>query len=74
MVMFVMCSFFYALIILFDLVPIYKQKDKKVFWIYLSIITFTYLIHIMIILNIDVPSPAEPIKNVIINIFNVRDS
>lgn len=72
MVNFVMCSLFYILFIVFELIPIYKDKDKKLFWTYGIITISTYIVHVLLIVGIKIPSPADPIKNLIISIFGLE--
>ena len=69
MIELVMCTFFYILLVVFELVGIFKSKDKKLIWIYSIILVITYAIHILFIIGIKIPSPAEPIKNIITSIF-----
>lgn len=67
-----MCSSFYILFIVFELLPILKDKDKKLFYTYGIIAMSTYIAHVMLIVGIKIPSPADPIKNLIISIFNLK--
>lgn len=72
MILFSMCTLFYIILVFFELIPIYRGKDKKLFWVYTMILILTYLIHMLIIIGIKVPSPADPIKYFIITILGLK--
>ncbi len=61
------------LFIYFDLLPIFHQKNWKVFWLYSIILFFAYLIVILYLLEIKVPSPAKPLKKLVFFIFGLQD-
>lgn len=67
-----LCTFFYIMLVVFELVQIYKDKDKKLFWIYSIILFITYIIHILFIIGIKIPTPSDPIKNIITGIFRLN--
>lgn len=64
-------SLFYLTFIFIDLIPIYKNKQRKLFWIYLIMTVFSYTIIILIGVGVRIPSPALIIKNVITSIFQL---
>lgn len=68
----IFCSIIYLLFIIFDLKPLAKNKDFKAFWFYTILLIATYVVHILTSMNVQVPSPAEPIAKGIGAIFNVR--
>lgn len=72
MIELVMCTLFYILLVVFELIQIYRSKNKKLFWIYSIILIITYIIHILFIIGVKVPTPAEPIKNIISKIFKLN--
>lgn len=72
MIMFGMCTAFYIAIVVFELLPMYKEKDKKLFWTYAIILIITYTIHLLVVIGIKLPSPADPIKNFITAVFNLK--
>jgi hypothetical protein len=65
----ILCSSIIALFIIFDLLPIFYQKHLKEFWVYTIFISFDYVIHILTLINIKLPSPAVGIKKLILFIF-----
>ena len=72
MILFSMCTLFYIILVVFELIPIYKDKDKKLFWVYSLVLISTYIIHMLIIIGIKVPSPADPIEYFIITILGLK--
>lgn len=58
----------YAFIIYFDLVPLYRKKHWRDFWVNMTFSIFTFVIAILISLGVAIPSPAYPIKNFITSI------
>lgn len=72
MILFAICTLFYIILVVFELVPIYKDKDKKLFWVYSVILALTYTIHMLIIIGVQIPSPAAPIKKLIAAIFDLE--
>lgn len=61
------------LFIIFDLLPIYEQKQQKAFWVYVILNAFAFIIFIFIALDIKLPSPAMPIKKVVSSIFGLQN-
>jgi hypothetical protein len=58
-------TFVLVFFILADLIPIYINKQWKLFWVYSVMMLFVYVLMIFIALGIKIPSPAIPIKNLI---------
>lgn len=67
--MFIVVFFLYALIITFEIIPLYKDKNKYKMFFYLFLSTFSMIITILLSLGVELPSPADPIKNIVISIF-----
>ncbi len=59
--------------IIFDLLPIFHNKQWKAFWFYVILMSFSYIIHTLILLGIKIPSPAVPIKMLVSYIFRLQD-
>lgn len=68
---FVIASITIALFIIFDLLPIFYQKQWKAFWVYVILISFAYVVHILYLFDIKLPSPAVPIKKLVSYIFRL---
>lgn len=60
--------FLYLYIIIFDLMPIKKNKYKTLFWFNSITIGISFFIVVLVGLNVKIISPSDIIKN-IVNIF-----
>lgn len=63
MVIFAICTLFYILVILFDLVPIFRTRKYRICLIYSIMILSAYISRVLIFIDIKVPSPNEAITN-----------
>jgi hypothetical protein len=63
---------FYALIFIFDLLPMMKKKEWKALFLTLPVFMITYITSILYALNIDIPSLANPIKEVVVTMFKLK--
>lgn len=59
----------YLCIFIFDLMPIIKNKEKKVYWVYLVFFMVSFCVLILYTLHIEVPSPSILIKQIVLKIF-----
>ncbi|PYG87774.1 hypothetical protein LY28_01794 [Ruminiclostridium sufflavum DSM 19573] len=73
MIILALCSLTIFLFVLFDLIPLYRKKKRKAFWIYIILIFFAYTSHVLYILDIKIPSPATPIKKLVIYIWGLQN-
>lgn len=71
MTMIIICTAVYIFLIAFELIPIYRNKEWKIFWVYSIILLITYIVTIAYSLDVRVPSPADPIKKIVTTIFKV---
>lgn len=56
----------YAVIIYLDMIPIFKNKEKKKFYIYLVFMSFSLTLSILLALGVEFKNhPAEIIKNIV---------
>lgn len=67
--MIILAVLVYLGLIIYDLLPLYKQKAWHDFWTYsvLGIISFT--IAVLLCLEVKIPSPEKPIREFITFIF-----
>jgi hypothetical protein len=68
----VITLFLYAGVFVFDFIPLLKKKNGKVILIYLPIFLLTLAMNILYGLGFDIPSPADPIKNLVSSIFGLK--
>lgn len=71
MVILVIISF--LILIFFETVPLFKQNNKGKIIFYFILITFSMIISILLTLGVNLPSPSNPIKNIVISIFGKSD-
>lgn len=63
--MFILVILAYVFIGLIELLPLYRKKHKKDFWVAAGITIVSLVIAVCLSLGVDIPSPATPIKNAI---------
>lgn len=71
MAMIITFLFFSSLYILWELMPIYKQKQWKVFWIYTIILLLDFILVILTALDAPLPNPSFPVKKIVLSIFGL---
>lgn len=71
MTIIVLYTVFYIWFIFIDLVPIYKNKQNKVLWIYSVMMAFSYVILMLIGLKVKIPSPTPLLEKIISSIFGL---
>lgn len=67
--MFVLAIIAYTLLAVYELIPLYKQKLWRDFWADLVIGFFSFTIAILLCLDVKIPSPEKPIRELIISII-----
>lgn len=68
----ILCTTCIILVLVFkELKPLYRQ-DKKMFYVYASILGFSFILWLLYGLDVKVPSPAEPLKDMIKAIYGLR--
>jgi len=67
--MFLLVIILYIIIIFLESIPLLKEKNRGKTIVYFSLIIFSMIISILISLGIQLPSPSNLIKNMIISIF-----
>lgn len=59
----------YALLAIYEFIPLYRQKLWSDFWAYTAIGIFSFTIAILLCLDVKIPSPVKPIRELIVSIF-----
>ncbi len=59
----------YSLLVFYEFIPLYKQKLWRDFWANTVIGFFSFTIAILLSLEVKIPSPVRPIRELIISIF-----
>lgn len=71
MTLLVLLTIFYIILIIFDLTPIYLNKQWKVLGVYLTMLVVSYVIQVLLIFDVKVPTPADPIKRIVVFVFGL---
>lgn len=67
--MIIMVIMGYTLLAIYDILPLYKQKLWYEFWANTVLGIFSFIIFILVCLDIKIPSPEKPIREFIVSIF-----
>ena len=66
------CILLYLFIVIFEVIPLIKSKKKKTLLIYIPTLLFTLTINILFAMGVNIPSPANPIKDAVTLIFGIK--
>lgn len=67
--MFVLVIIGYSFLSIYEFVPLFKQKLWKDFWTNAILGVFSFTIAMLLSFNIKIPSPEQPIRELITSIF-----
>ncbi|NLM72665.1 MAG: hypothetical protein GX184_01340 [Clostridiaceae bacterium] len=70
--MFISTIIISAALILIDLVPLYKQQEWKIFFIYSFFLLFIVVLGLLADFNVEIPSPSKPTKDLVSLIFGLK--
>lgn len=70
--MFISAIIISAALILIDLVPLYKQQEWKIFFIYSFFLLFIVVLGLLADFNVEIPSPSKPTKDLVSLIFGLK--
>ncbi|MCX7921971.1 MAG: hypothetical protein N3B21_08170 [Clostridia bacterium] len=59
----------YVLLIIYEFMPLYKQKLWRDFWVNMVLAAFSLTVAILLSLDVKVPSPEAPIRETITSVF-----
>lgn len=59
----------YIFLVVYEFVPLYKQKLWRDFWTNALLVIFSFTIAILLCMDVVIPSPVKPIRDLIISIF-----
>lgn len=63
--MLILCTLVYASFVLFDAVPLVKNKRWKVLAVYTILFITAYTFSVLTELGVKIPSPAVPLKQIV---------
>ncbi len=61
----------YAVLAVYEFVPLYKQKLWKDFWTNAVLWTLSFSVAILLSMGVEIPSPAKPIQRAIESFIGV---
>lgn len=67
--MFLLVIIFYIIVIFFESVSLLKEKKAGKITLYFSLIIFSMIISILLTLGVQLPSPSNQIKDIVVSIF-----
>ncbi|HVJ48251.1 hypothetical protein [Desulfitobacterium sp.] len=67
--MFILAIIGYTFLAIYEFIPLYKQKLWHDFWANAVLGISSFTIAILLCLNVEIPSPEKPIRELIISIF-----
>ena len=59
----------YAILIIYDFVPLYKEEKWADFWVNTVLCAISFIAAILLSLDVKLPSPEAPIRQIITFIF-----
>jgi hypothetical protein len=71
MIFIIALTFIIVLFILIDLVPVFKQKQWLIFWVYTILTAIVYVSALLIVVDIKIPSPAPLIKEIVTKVWGL---
>lgn len=67
--MFILVLIGYTLLAIYEFVPLYRQRQWKDFWVNTGLGITSFVIAMLISLEVKIPSPEAPIREVITTLF-----
>ncbi len=63
----------YIFIIVYDLVPIFKNKTKREFMLYTLLLCISFILIFLILLDVKLPSPTNLIKLILKHVIKIKE-
>lgn len=64
---------FYIILMFFETLELLKEKNSGKIIFYFFLITFSMIISVLLALGVELPSPSNLIKNIVVSIFGKGD-
>ncbi|MCX7771649.1 MAG: hypothetical protein N2376_00870 [Clostridia bacterium] len=61
--------FLYGILVVYEMLPLYKQKMWADFWVNFALSVLSLFIVVLLCLGVKIPSPETPIRAIITAIF-----
>lgn len=66
------CLFLYGILIVADIIPAIKQKDKKALYVSIPIYFITLVLNVLLAFGVILPSPNKAIEGILISMFHMK--
>lgn len=66
------CLFLYGILIVADIIPAIKQKDKKTLYVSIPIYSITLILNVLLAFGIMLPSPNKAIESLLKLMFHMK--
>ncbi len=73
MIVIIIYSLVYIFFVITDLIPLFQEKLRKLFWTYLVLFILSYTLVFMVSFDIKIPSPAVSIKKAVSSILGLSE-
>jgi hypothetical protein len=60
----------YLLIALSEIIPLYKNKQKKELWLYSALMLFSFMISLLLASEVTLPKPADFVEQIVSYLAN----
>lgn len=67
--MFILAIIGYTFLVIYEFIPLYKQKLWNDFWVNAILGIFSFTVAMLLCFNVKIPSPEKPIRELITSIF-----
>lgn len=61
-----------AIFVIIDLIPLYQKEEWVSFFLYGSFLAIALIAAVLLDLKVELPSPADPIRNIVTFIFGPK--
>ncbi|MBM7686375.1 MAG: hypothetical protein JG775_2031 [Defluviitaleaceae bacterium] len=69
--MFVVVIIVYIALLTLEFISLYQKKYWKDLWVNLTLGSISFIIALMISFHLYIPSPADPIKKIVLSLFKI---
>lgn len=67
--MFLLVIILYIIVMFFETVQLFKKENRGKILFYFSLIIFSMTISVLLTLGVQLPSPSNQIKNIVVSMF-----
>ena len=67
--MFLLVIISYSIVMFFETIPLLRQKNSGKILFYYAMTIFTMIVGVLLVLGVQLPSPSNQIKDIVVAIF-----